>query len=221
MGFDVAKRRETGQFLCRQADRRQDTAQYVTTPGTPVDGEQGRVVRAVADPRHGRRTDRPGRSIHQRRRLEQLRHDDREYRREAAAGFWHGSRHGAGREPDSQPNLEVVLRDEKAQAAALNPKTLPGDKGVELKTKTAADGSFVFDKVPPGKYTITATKPISGRIGQQPVTVEAGKTVTVTDDVVLEIRCVAGLGRSAGANQAGQKYTPPTSSNAAMTASPA
>lgn len=82
-----------------------------------------------------------------------------------------------------QPVLEVVLRDEKAAVAATNPKA--ADKGFELKTKTGMDGAFLFNNVPPGKYTVTATKPSSGRAGQQPVTVEAGQTATVAITLFL------------------------------------
>ena len=62
----------------------------------------------------------------------------------------------------AQPNLDVVLRD---------------DKGVEKgRTKTNAEGQFVFEKVAPGKYALTVEKPATMRYGAANVAVEPGKT---------------------------------------------
>ncbi|MFO0850728.1 MAG: carboxypeptidase-like regulatory domain-containing protein [Gemmataceae bacterium] len=65
-----------------------------------------------------------------------------------------------------QANLDVTLSDAK---------------GTAVKTvKTRDDGAFRFDGLAAGKYTVSAAKSASRRTARQPVAVEAGKTATVT-----------------------------------------
>jgi hypothetical protein len=75
----------------------------------------------------------------------------------------------------SQPDVDVVLKDAK------DPKA-PEKK----KTKTKDDGSYLFEDVEPGEYTVSAAKTESGGISRddQKVTVEAGKTAKVDLDLV-------------------------------------
>ena len=75
-----------------------------------------------------------------------------------------------------QADIEVVLRDEKATDK---------DKDKEFKTKTCADGTFSFADLPPGNYKIKAAKPVANRKAEAPVKVEAGKTATVTLELLL------------------------------------
>lgn len=70
-----------------------------------------------------------------------------------------------------QPNLEVILKDAKGTEKA--------------RVKTRQDGSFVFEAVPPGQYTVHATKREVQRRGQAKAAVEPGKTVTVTVELTL------------------------------------
>ena len=70
-----------------------------------------------------------------------------------------------------QPNLEVVLVDEKGAAKA--------------KANTKDDGTFVFQNVKPGEYVTSSDKPISLRKGAAEVTVETGKTASVTIQLYL------------------------------------
>lgn len=78
-----------------------------------------------------------------------------------------------GRLPQS--DLEVILRDAK------DPKA-PDKK----KTKTKDDGSYVFEDVDPGEYTVAAVKTENGSRSKdsQKVTVEAGKTATADLELV-------------------------------------
>src|SRR5262249_31256318 len=70
----------------------------------------------------------------------------------------------------AQPGLEVVLRDEK---------------GMEKKTKSDADGKFVFEDVPPGKYKVSSSKETSGRKGSKDVEVNPGAPTDVTLELFL------------------------------------
>jgi hypothetical protein len=67
--------------------------------------------------------------------------------------------------PRPQGGLHVVLTDEKNKEKA--------------RTKTAADGTFEFPAVEPGRYRVWAFKPESQRRGMEPATVEANKTTNV------------------------------------------
>jgi hypothetical protein len=64
----------------------------------------------------------------------------------------------------AQPDLEVVLRDDKG-----------AEKG---RTKTNADGKFAFEKLPPGPYSLTVEKSATKRQGRANVVVEPEKTAT-------------------------------------------
>jgi hypothetical protein len=63
-----------------------------------------------------------------------------------------------------QPDLEVVLRTNTGTAVA--------------NTKTAKDGTFMFEKVAPGLYVVASRKETSSSplVGEGRVTVESGKT---------------------------------------------
>lgn len=77
-----------------------------------------------------------------------------------------------------QPNLEVVLRDDKGAA-------VKDEKGLKKKTTTRADGTFLFENLPPGKYKVFTSKPVSNRKAETTVEVEAGKTAVVTLSLFL------------------------------------
>jgi hypothetical protein len=67
--------------------------------------------------------------------------------------------------PRTQSKLDVVLKDEK---------------GMEKdKVKTDKAGNFVFEKVPPGKYTVSTSKESSQTKAQANVVVKADETVKV------------------------------------------
>jgi hypothetical protein len=68
--------------------------------------------------------------------------------------------------PRPQAGLEVVLKDEHGKELA--------------KTKTDDNGTFLFDKVTPGKHTISASKPASLRKAESSVTVEPAGTAAAT-----------------------------------------
>jgi hypothetical protein len=73
--------------------------------------------------------------------------------------------------PRPQAGLEVSLKDEK---------------GTEVgKTKTGDDGTFVFEKVAPGKYSLSSSKPTALRKAQAQITVEAGQTAVTTLELQL------------------------------------
>jgi hypothetical protein len=72
-----------------------------------------------------------------------------------------------------QPGLEVSLR---------------GDKGAEIaKTKTRADGTFVFEGVAPGKYTLYCRNNAAQRHGTANAVVEANKDTEVTVSLTLRV----------------------------------
>lgn len=73
--------------------------------------------------------------------------------------------------PRRQVGVEVVLQDGKNQAKA--------------KTKTDAQGDFLFEHVQPGRYTTSASKPVSGRGGAVDVTVEDQHQASVTIELWL------------------------------------
>lgn len=64
--------------------------------------------------------------------------------------------------PRPQPNQEVILRDARGQERA--------------RTRTLADGTFRFDNLEAGNYSIFCVKPESLRRATVPATVERGKT---------------------------------------------
>jgi hypothetical protein len=62
-----------------------------------------------------------------------------------------------------------------------------GPKGPErAKTVTSADGTFVFDQLSPGSYTLTTDKPISYRQAEKQVQVTAGKTTDAVLDLSIQ-----------------------------------
>ena len=71
-----------------------------------------------------------------------------------------------------QPNLEVVLKDDKG-----------AEKG---RAKTKDDGKFVFEKVPPGAYSLTVTKSATMREGTAHVSVEPNKTATAEIKLLMK-----------------------------------
>jgi Carboxypeptidase regulatory-like domain len=73
--------------------------------------------------------------------------------------------------PRTQPGLEIILRD---------------GKGVELRrTKTKADGSFLFEDVPPGSYVIFCSKPDSRRRATVPAVVQPNRATVRDVELVL------------------------------------
>jgi hypothetical protein len=64
-----------------------------------------------------------------------------------------------------QPELEVSLLDANAKVVAV--------------ARTAADGTFTFDNVPPATYIVSSVKPTSMTRGQARVTAQAGQVSTV------------------------------------------
>jgi hypothetical protein len=73
--------------------------------------------------------------------------------------------------PREQPDLEVILRDLKG-----------AEKG---KTKTKADGTFVFEGLAPGKYRVFSFKPASQRRGSAEAAVEPRRTTDVRIELSL------------------------------------
>lgn len=78
-----------------------------------------------------------------------------------------------------QDGLEVIL-------APAAPKTPEEKQKATKTTKTKPDGSYVFEDVAPGKYTLSCSKLISGRSVEE--TVEVGPDQTVTAPLALIIR---------------------------------
>jgi hypothetical protein len=73
--------------------------------------------------------------------------------------------------PRGQPGLEVILRDEKGM-----------EKG---RAKTQSDGSFLFDNLKPGRYSLFCRKPDTQRRASAMVTVSPNKTSSVTLNLSL------------------------------------
>ena len=71
-----------------------------------------------------------------------------------------------------QPNLEVVLKDDKG-----------AEKG---RAKTKDDGKFSFEKVPPGAYSLTVTKSATMREGTAHVDVAPNKTATAEIKLLMK-----------------------------------
>lgn len=75
--------------------------------------------------------------------------------------------------PRPQPGLTVILKTGDA-------------KGPEkAKAVTQADGSFVFDQLAPGPYTLSTKKAVSYRQAEKQVQVTAGKTTDATLDLSI------------------------------------
>jgi hypothetical protein len=70
-----------------------------------------------------------------------------------------------------QAGLEVSLLDAKGKLSA--------------KTKTKPDGSFVFNPVAPGRYTVSVRKIATQRKANVKATVEQGKTTNVALTLLL------------------------------------
>jgi hypothetical protein len=70
-----------------------------------------------------------------------------------------------------QPNLPVTLKDASG--------------GVKGTATTDAQGKFQFDKLKPGKYTVSAVKDSSQRKGQADVEVQAGQSAEVSISLSL------------------------------------
>jgi hypothetical protein len=68
-------------------------------------------------------------------------------------------------------DLDVVLTDDKG-----------AEKG---KSKTDEKGRFVFENLPPGKYTLSSAKPDGTRKGSTPVEVKPGETAQVKVELYL------------------------------------
>jgi hypothetical protein len=88
--------------------------------------------------------------------------------RQAGAGPDPGP--GRGRDP-RPPGLEVALVD--------------AAKAVKGTAKTQANGSFLFEDVAPGKYTLGVVKESTGREGTADVIVKPGKPETPTIELLL------------------------------------
>ena len=66
----------------------------------------------------------------------------------------------------------------------IDPKEKEPEKGVK-ETRTKDDGSFSFEKVAPGNYTLYCQNPETKRLDRQTVTVEAGKATTKKLELLL------------------------------------
>ena len=78
-----------------------------------------------------------------------------------------------------QADMEVILSPTDAKT--------PQEKDKATKTtKTKPDGSYVFEDVAPGKYTVSCTKLISGRAATQTVDVAADQTVTLPLSLIVQ-----------------------------------
>jgi hypothetical protein len=53
-------------------------------------------------------------------------------------------------------------------------------------TKTKPDGTYAFDNVEPGKYTLSCTKVISGRAATETVEVAPDQTVTAPLALIIK-----------------------------------
>ena len=71
-----------------------------------------------------------------------------------------------------QGGLVVVLRNAKGEPAG--------------QTKTDRDGTFAFEDLPPGKYGVESSKPVTNRFGSKPVEVRPGKPTPVTIELFLK-----------------------------------
>ncbi|MBE8716305.1 SdrD B-like domain-containing protein [Cellvibrio polysaccharolyticus] len=69
--------------------------------------------------------------------------------------------------------------------------TLTGPNGLTKTTTTAADGSWFFDELPPGEYTVTETHPDVWGDGKDTAGSKGGDASTV-NDVISNITLVAG-----------------------------
>ncbi len=67
--------------------------------------------------------------------------------------------------PRPQPNLLVILLDERGKEVA--------------RTRTAADGTYSFGQLAPGRYRVVAVKPESQRQAAQDVIAEPDRPVRV------------------------------------------
>jgi hypothetical protein len=75
-----------------------------------------------------------------------------------------------------QPGLDVILYDPEAKAK---------EDVIKGTTKTAADGSYSFPKVEPGKYSLFCIKQITNRSDTRKVMVKPGETVRQDLDLLL------------------------------------
>jgi hypothetical protein len=76
-----------------------------------------------------------------------------------------------------QPGLEVTLTNTQAKTP---------DEKKPITTTTKADGTYAFDNVAPGTYTVASTKVQSGRAGSTTVTVGPGQTVTAAVELIVK-----------------------------------
>ncbi|MBV8487477.1 MAG: carboxypeptidase regulatory-like domain-containing protein, partial [Planctomycetaceae bacterium] len=75
-----------------------------------------------------------------------------------------------------QPGLDVILYDPEAKAK---------EDVIKATTRTAADGSYSFAKVEPGKYSLFCIKQATNRSDTRKVTVSPGQTVRQDLDLLL------------------------------------
>jgi hypothetical protein len=73
--------------------------------------------------------------------------------------------------PRPQANLDVELLDAHGKPAKM--------------AKTTADGTYAFQGVAAGDYTISVVKPSSQRKGQAPVKVEPGSNIQANISLAL------------------------------------
>jgi hypothetical protein len=73
-----------------------------------------------------------------------------------------------------QAGLEVLL-------AAAGPKATE-----KAKTTTGEDGKFSFEEVVPGEYTVSVSKPVSGRKAVKKVVLKPGETINLDLALFLE-----------------------------------
>lgn len=81
------------------------------------------------------------------------------------------------------------VRDNGEEGIANVVITLTGPNGLTKTTTTAPDGSWFFDELPPGEYTVTETHPSGWEDGQDTAGSKGGNA---TNDVISNITLVAG-----------------------------
>lgn len=88
--------------------------------------------------------------------------------------------------PAEPAKLVVTVLEADRPQPGLTVTLSPGKGKGEAKTATtAADGTATFADLAPGKYTVSTSKVATRRTARQPVTVEAGKTATLTLELSL------------------------------------